>query len=186
MKYMIASDIHGSAAWCRKMVDRFHQEGADRLILLGDILYHGPRNPLPEEYSPPAVCELLNPLADRILAVRGNCDSEVDQMVLQFPIMADYALMPVGKRNMFITHGHVFGEHNLPPLCPGDLLLCGHIHLPRCDHHASHVYLNPGSISLPKENTHHGVMTLEGTLFRWLDLNGGEVRRWDAGEAVQP
>lgn len=185
MKIMIASDIHGSAAWCRQLTDRFRQEEAHRLILLGDLLYHGPRNPLPDEYSPPAVCEMLNPLASSILAVRGNCDSEVDQMVLHFPIMADYAIMPVGRRNMYITHGHLFGENNPPPLHPGDLLLCGHTHVPCCiQKEAGHVYLNPGSVSLPKENSHHGYLLLEGTIFRWMDLCGGEKNRWDAQEAV--
>ena len=106
MKYMIASDIHGSAFWCREMLKAFEREGADRLILLGDVLYHGPRNDLPEEYAPKKVIEMLNPLAQKILCVRGNCDADVDQMVLKFPIMAEYAVMPVGKRLVYMSHGH--------------------------------------------------------------------------------
>ena len=114
MKWMIASDVHGSAKWCREMLEAFDREGADRLLLLGDLLYHGPRNDLPEEYAPKAVLAMLNERRDKILAVRGNCDTEVDQMVLTFPIMADYAVLPLGKHLIYATHGHHFGEDNPP------------------------------------------------------------------------
>ena len=117
MKWFIASDLHGSAAYCEQMLAAYAREGADRLVLLGDILYHGPRNDLPEGYAPKAVIAALNPLKEQILCVRGNCDTEVDQMVLEFPILADYAVLADGGLTLYLTHGHKFGEQNPPP-CP--------------------------------------------------------------------
>ena len=131
MKWMIASDIHGSEYYCRKMLEAFYDEKADRLLLLGDILYHGPRNDLPRDYNPKRVIELLNGIQSHILCVRGNCDTEVDQMVLDFPILADYAILTVGEKIIFATHGHHFNEENLPPLQEGDILLHGHTHVPK-------------------------------------------------------
>ena len=131
MKLMIASDIHGSAYYCRLLLEAFRREQADRLLLLGDILYHGPRNALPRDYAPPEVASMLNPLKDRILCVRGNCDSEVDQMVLAFPVLADYCLLEVNGRTLFATHGHLYNEDHLPPLAEGDVLLNGHTHVPQ-------------------------------------------------------
>ena len=130
MKLMIASDIHGSAYYCEKMIDAFHREKADRLLLLGDILYHGPRNDLPKEYQPKKVIEMLNNMKEELLCVRGNCDTEVDQMVLEFPILADYAILSVNDRTIFATHGHQFNRDNLPMLKEGDILLNGHFHVP--------------------------------------------------------
>ncbi len=178
MKYMIASDIHGSAFWCQKMVEAYQKEKADRLILLGDLLYHGPRNDLPEGYDPKQVIDLLNPLKNEILCVRGNCEAEVDQMVLQFPVMADYALMECGENIIFITHGHIFNEQHLPPLKKGDILLHGHTHVPICVEHESYTYLNPGSVGIPKEDSWHGYMTLEDGVFRWKDMNGNVQTEW--------
>ena len=178
MKYMIASDIHGSAFWCQKMVEAYQKEKADRLILLGDPLYHGPRNDLPEGYDPKQVIDLLNPLKNEILCVRGNCEAEVDQMVLQFPVMADYALMECGENIIFITHGHIFNEQHLPPLKKGDILLHGHTHVPICVEHESYTYLNPGSVGIPKEDSWHGYMTLEDGVFRWKDMNGNVQTEW--------
>ena len=173
MKFLIASDLHGSALYTRRLMTAFAAEEADRLILLGDILYHGPRNDLPAEYAPKEVIALLSPLKERILCVRGNCDTEVDQMVLPFPMLADYAVMPVGERLCYMTHGHVYNNAHLPPVMPGDILLHGHTHIPACEVHPTHVYLNPGSVSIPKEGSHHGYMTLEGNLFLWKDFDGG-------------
>ena len=178
MKYMIASEIHGSAFWCQKMVEAYQKEKADRLILLGDLLYHGPRNDLPEGYDPKQVIDLLNPLKNEILCVRGNCEAEVDQMVLQFPVMADYALMECGENIIFITHGHIFNEQHLPPLKKGDILLHGHTHVPICVEHESYTYLNPGSVGIPKEDSWHGYMTLEDGVFRWKDMNGNVQTEW--------
>ena len=172
MNWLIASDIHGAAGACERLARRFEAHRADRLLLLGDILYHGPRNPLPADYDPPAVAAMLNPLAGRICCVRGNCDSEVDQMVLDFPILADYALLPHGDNLIFITHGHKFNTANIPPLSSGDILLHGHTHVPKCEKFGSYIYMNPGSVSIPKENSPNGYMTLEDGEFLWKDLDG--------------
>lgn len=172
MKWMIASDIHGSEFYLKKLLDAYNDEKADRLLLLGDLLYHGPRNDLPEGYQPKKVIELLNGMKEDILCVRGNCEAEVDQMVLEFPVMAEYAILMVGKRMIFATHGHVFNEKNLPPLHKGDILLHGHTHVPKCVEHEDYIYMNPGSVSIPKENSHHGYMIMEGLNFAWKDLEG--------------
>ncbi len=172
MKWMIASDIHGSAYYCKKVVESFKTEKADRLILLGDILYHGPRNALPRDYDPKTVAELLNGMKDHILAVRGNCDSEVDQMVLEFPMMADYAILDAGKKLVFITHGHLFDIEHLPPMREGDILLHGHTHVQRCVEASGVVYLNPGSTSIPKEDSQNGYMTFENGVFLWKNFDG--------------
>ena len=175
MKLMTASDLHGSAHWCRKLLDAYEREQPDRLLLLGDILYHGPRNDLPKAYDPKAVIAMLNPLADRLLCVRGNCDCEVDQMVLDFPILADYAVLTWNGRLIYATHGHLFGENNPPKLQPKDILLCGHTHVPRCKAHDGFTYWNPGSVSIPKENSHRGYMLLEGDRAVWKELDGDTV-----------
>lgn len=179
MKYMIASDIHGSAYYCRKMLEAFAREDADRLILLGDILYHGPRNDLPRDYAPKEVIALLNEKKDMLLCVRGNCDTEVDQMVLEFPILADYAVLDLGKKMLFLTHGHHFGEKTPPPMREGDILMNGHTHVPKCVEYESYIYMNPGSVSIPKEGSAHGYMTLENGVFLWKDLDGSEISRYE-------
>ena len=175
MKFLIASDLHGSATYCRALLAAFDREGADRLILLGDVLYHGPRNDLPEGYAPKEVIALLSPLKDRILAVRGNCDTEVDQMVLPFPLLADYAVMPVGERLMYMTHGHKYGEDTPPPLSHGDLLLQGHTHVSGIKEKEGFTLLNPGSLSLPKEGTPRGYILLEDGVFSFRHLESGET-----------
>lgn len=172
MKWMIASDIHGSELYLRELLDAYNREKADRMLLLGDLLYHGPRNDLPEGYQPKKVIELLNSMKEEILCVRGNCEAEVDQMVLEFPVMAEYAILTAGRRMIFATHGHVFNERNLPPLHKGDILLHGHTHVPKCTEHEDYIYMNPGSVSIPKENSHHGYMIMEGQDFAWKDLEG--------------
>ncbi len=169
---MIASDIHGSYEYCRQMLLAYDREKADRLLLLGDILYHGPRNDLPTEYAPKKVIEALNARKNDILAIRGNCDTEVDQMVLEFPILADYAIIADSGLTIYATHGHVYGEQNPPLLKMGDILLCGHTHVPAWNDHGNFLYLNPGSVSIPKENSWHGYMTLENGVFTWKALDG--------------
>ncbi len=170
MKWLIASDIHGSGQYCKALLDVYKKEKADRMLLLGDILYHGPRNDLPNGYAPKAVITLLNEYRNDILCVRGNCDTEVDQMVLDFPIMADYAILDVGKRMVFATHGHRWNEENLPALHNGDILLHGHTHIPKCTEHKNYIYMNPGSITIPKEKSYHGYMLLENGVFLWKDF----------------
>ena len=129
MKLMIASDIHGSAFWCRKLLEAAERENPDQLILLGDLLYHGPRNDLPRDYCPKEVIPMLSGWKEKILAVRGNCEAEVDQMVLPFPCMADYALLAVDGKTIYLTHGHLHNVQNLPPLKPGSVFLFGHTHI---------------------------------------------------------
>ena len=176
MKWMIASDLHGSAYYCRKMLEAFEREGADRLFLLGDLLYHGPRNDLPREYAPKEVIPLLNGKKEKLLCVRGNCDAEVDQMVLEFPVLADYAVLPVGQRLIYATHGHIYHVKNLPPLAPGDVLLHGHTHVPAwTEFGQGNLYLNPGSVSIPKENSPHSYMTLEENMMQWKELESSAV-----------
>lgn len=179
MKYMIASDIHGSAYYCRKMMEAYEREQAGRLILLGDLLYHGPRNDLPREYAPKKVIPMLNGKNEDILAVRGNCDAEVDQMVLKFPIMADYALIPLKKgRAIYVTHGHVYSEGNLPPLKKGDVLLQGHTHILKAHEKDGIHFLNPGSVSLPKENHPNTYALWEKGIFTIKTLDGIKVKEY--------
>lgn len=178
MKWMIASDIHGSSYYCRQMLEALDREKADRLVLLGDVLYHGPRNDLPKNYAPKEVIAMLNERKDQILCVRGNCDTEVDQMVLEFPVLAEYAYLVDGNIQIFATHGHHFNENTLPPLQKGDILLHGHTHVPVCREHENYIYMNPGSVSIPKEESWHGYMTLENGLFLWKDLQGEEKMRY--------
>lgn len=180
MKLMIASDIHGSYFYCEKMLQAFESEKADRLIILGDILYHGPRNDLPEEYAPKKVISALNEIKDKLLVVRGNCDTEVDQMVLDFPILADYCIIECGKKTVYATHGHKFGETTPPPMPQGSILLGGHTHVPKCEEYEGYTYMNPGSVSIPKENSHHGYMIYENDTFLWKDFNGGILREYKA------
>ena len=172
-RLMIASDIHGSGYYCKKMAEAFFREKADRLLLLGDILYHGPRNDLPKDYAPKEVLKLLNEMKSRILCVRGNCDTEVDQMVLEFPIMADYAVIVAGDRIIYVTHGHRFNTDSLPPMQPGDILLHGHTHVPAWETFGEdHLYLNPGSVSIPKNGSEHRYMIMEDGKFQWKTLEG--------------
>ncbi len=172
MKWMIASDIHGSSAYCEELLQAFEREKADRLLLLGDLLYHGPRNDLPDGYAPKRVIELLNAQKDKLFCVRGNCEAEVDQMVLEFPVLADYMLLEVEGKLLYATHGHHAGEQTPPPFAKGSILLCGHTHVPACNLHDDFVYLNPGSVSIPKQNSPRGYMTLEKGEFLWKTLAG--------------
>ena len=175
MKWLIASDIHGSAYYCRLLMQRCDAEQADRLLLLGDLLYHGPRNDLPKDYAPKEVIGMLNAKAADILCVRGNCEAEVDQMVLQFPVLADYALLSVENRLIFATHGHVWNASHLPPLHTGDILLHGHTHVPVCQpcgDQGQFMLMNPGSVSIPKDSSPHGYMMLENGVFTWKTLDG--------------
>jgi putative phosphoesterase len=172
MKWMIASDIHGSAYYCRALLSAFEREGAHKLLLLGDVLYHGPRNDLPRDYAPKQVIEMLNGMKEKLLCVRGNCDTEVDQMVLNFPVLADYAILVAGERMIYATHGHVYNEQKLPPLVKGDILLHGHTHVPKCVEHEEYLYINPGSVSIPKENSPHSYLILEEGKLIWKNLDG--------------
>lgn len=176
MKYMFASDIHGSAYYCKKMLEVYHQSGASRLILLGDLLYHGPRNDLPRDYDPKQVMAMLNEYKNQIYAVRGNCDSEVDQMVLEFPMMSDYALLELNGKTFYATHGHIYNQEALPPMQEGDVLIHGHIHLPVAESMGDKYLLNPGSTSLPKGGNPNSYAMLEETTFTIFDFEGGTIK----------
>ena len=174
MKLMIASDIHGSATYCSQLLDAYKRENADRMLILGDILYHGPRNDLPDGYAPKEVIKLLNENSNEFFCVRGNCDGEVDQMVLKFPIMADYSIFCMGDRLVYATHGHHQNPQTPPPMKKGDILLTGHTHVPKCEPFGENLYINPGSVSIPKENSYRGYIiwddNCEETItFRKLD-----------------
>jgi hypothetical protein len=178
MKWLIASDLHGSEYYCKELLNAYDREKAEKLIFLGDILYHGPRNDLPKDYNPKSVLSMLNDRKKDILCVRGNCDTEVDQMVLEFPIMAEYCILCTEKYTIYATHGHKFNENNPPFLHDGDILLCGHTHVPACTEHESFIYMNPGSLSIPKENSRHGYMVLDDDGFVWKDLDGTEYMEY--------
>lgn len=154
MKLVIASDIHGSATWCAEVLRVVDEVAPDKLLLLGDLLYHGPRNPLPDGHAPAEVAAMLNPLADRIVAVRGNCDAEIDQVMLDFPCMADYAWIIDGTNQLYCTHGHLWDPDNLPPLPAGAAFVYGHFHVKRNDVVGDVRLFNPGSAALPKDGSH--------------------------------
>lgn len=154
MKLLIASDIHGSAFWCGKLMELMEKEKPDKLILLGDLLYHGPRNDLPRDYAPKQVIPMLSKYAKKILAVRGNCEAEVDQMVLPFPCMADCALLEADGLTMYLTHGHHYSPEHLPPLTEGSVFLSGHTHVKLDALRDGVRCLNPGSVSIPKDGSH--------------------------------
>ena len=179
-RLIIASDIHGDAETCARLVDIYRESGAERLVLLGDLLYHGPRNDLPAGYAPKKVIELLKSLKNDILAVRGNCDTEVDQMVLQFPILADYAYISVDGLRIFATHGHNFNTAKLPPLAKGDILLHGHTHVPAVEEFGEgNYYINPGSLSIPKESSPKSYILYENGRFSFRTLEGEEYKAFE-------
>ena len=178
MKLLIASDIHGSAACCRQLMARIEEFAPDRILLLGDLLYHGPRNSLPQDYDCPTVAQQLNAMKDQIIAVRGNCDCEVDQMVLEFPIMADYALVEWNGLMLFATHGHRYNETCPPPMADGTILLNGHFHVPACADHEWYTYINPGSTSLPKNGSVGSYLILEDRTFTWKDMDGNAYKSY--------
>ena len=169
MKLMIASDLHGSAYYTRLLLTAMDREQPDRLLLLGDLLYHGPRNDLPLEYAPKQVIQLLNARKSQILCVRGNCEAEVDQMVLEFPVLSEFGVVFADGLTLYMLHGH----KNLDlPVLPGDILLCGHTHVPAVRKDGEHYYVNPGSVSIPKEGSCHGYMMLENRQLRHVSLEG--------------
>ena len=176
MKLMFASDIHGSRSACEAMLNAYKAEGAERLILLGDLLYHGPRNDLPREYAPKQVISMLNDMKKEIYAVRGNCEAEVDQMVLQFPVMADYCILNLDGRTFYATHGHIYNENNLPPIQEGDILIHGHTHVLKAEQKEGYILLNPGSVSIPKEGNPPTYAIFEDGVFTIKDFEGNIVK----------
>ena len=171
MKLMIASDIHGSAYYASKMLERFADEAPDRLLLLGDILYHGPRNDLPRDYAPKKVIEMLNPLAPKLLCVRGNCDTEVDQMVLKFPVLADYAMLYDGENIFTASHGHHIDE--VASALGSGVILYGHTHIPDDSLRDGIRYINPGSVSIPKNGSCHSYIIYSDGKFVFKNIETG-------------
>lgn len=169
MKLLFASDIHGSALWCERLMGAIEQEAPDKVVLLGDLLYHGPRNPLPEGHNPKEVARMLNALAPSIVAVRGNCEAEVDQMVLDFPSMADYAPLMDNDRILWCTHGHLFDPDHLPPLTPGSTFIFGHTHVQELREQDGIAIVNPGSVSLPKDGR-HGFAVYQNGIFELREI----------------
>ncbi len=178
MKLMFASDIHGSAYYCDKIKEIYKKEKSDKLILLGDLLYHGPRNDLPKEYNPKKVVEILNSMREEILCVRGNCDCEVDQMVLDFPILADYIFLYLDDKGVLITHGHKYNSQNLPPMKKGDILIHGHTHIQAFETHTNYIYINPGSVSIPKNGNENSYMTYDDKTFKIKNLDMKIIREF--------
>lgn len=150
--YLVVSDIHGAVHGAAAAEEAFHLHHADWILCLGDILYHGPRNDIPEDYAPKTVIEIMNRLKDRIISVRGNCEAEVDQMVLAFPCMAEYQIIPYENRRIFMSHGHIYGPDKLPVLSENDIFLSGHTHIHMAEKKNGIWLLNPGSVSLPKQS----------------------------------
>lgn len=171
MKYVIASDIHGSAYYCNLLRERYRAEGAEKLILLGDLLYHGARNALPRDYSTLETAEILNSMKEDILCIRGNCDSQVDTLVLEFPVEADFAFLPVGARTVIFTHGHLMPA----ALKRGDVLVNGHFHVPAIEEREHYTYVNCGSVSIPKEGSRHSYLVIEDGTLLWKDVETGEI-----------
>ena len=175
MKYLIVSDVHGCLSSVNRLIEIYEREKCDRFIFLGDILYHGPRNALPDEYDTFEVAQVLNRYTAQIYCVRGNCDAEVDQAMLEFPITADYMQLPIEGKVFFATHGHHFGPDHLPPIGSADYLLCGHTHVPACEKIGDIIYLNPGSISIPKGGSGKSFMILDGKKLQWRHLDDNQV-----------
>lgn len=177
MKYLVVSDIHGDIVGATSAIEAFQYHHADKILCLGDVLYHGPRNDLPKDYAPKKVIALLNEYANSIVAVRGNCEAEVDQMVLNFPCMADYNIIPEKNRNLFLTHGHIYSPNHLPILAKNDCFLSGHTHIPTCDKKDDIYLLNPGSISLPKQNHPRTYAILDEEAFTIYTLDHQEYMK---------
>lgn len=172
MKIFFMSDIHGSLYYTKKALEAFEREKADYIGILGDELYHGARNPLPEQYNPQEVTKLLNEYADKIIAVRGNCDSEIDDTVLNFPMSAAYSIILYNNRRLFLTHGHIYGENNMPKLKPGDVFLYGHTHVSKAEKKGDIFVVNPGSITFPKGNGINSYAVLEDDVISIKKLDG--------------
>ncbi len=173
MKYVIASDIHGSRYYLKLLLEFFESQKADKLILLGDLLYHGARNPLPRDYDTVGCTKLLNAYKKRLFCVRGNCDSEVDSLVLEFPITAEYAILPMNGRIAYLTHGHKNPEN----LGDGEILFNGHFHVPAFEQRGNILYVNCGSVSIPKENSPHSCILTDGKTLLFYDLETGKSFR---------
>lgn len=176
MKIFFVSDIHGSIYYLKKAIEKFEEEKPDQIVVLGDVMYHGPRNPLPKDYNPSEVADLLNSYKSLIIAVRGNCDSEVDQMLIEYPMMSDYTIINMNGYKIFATHGHIYDKSNMPELIKGDVFIHGHWHLPMAENKDGIFILNPGSIALPKGGFSNSYAILDNDEFIIKDLDGGVIK----------
>lgn len=175
MKIFFMSDIHGSEYYLNKALEAYEREKCEYIVILGDILYHGPRNDIPKGYNPKSVANTLNKLKNKIMCVKGNCDGEVDQMMIEFPILCDYSTMLYNGKRLFLTHGHKYNKNNMLPIDEGDVIISGHTHIPVCEEIEGIYFINPGSITFPKENTKHSYGILEDNKFTIKDLSGESV-----------
>lgn len=179
MKYLIASDLHGSSEYINKLKEQFLEKKADRIILLGDLLYHGPRNSLPKDYDTIKSSEILNSLKDYIISIKGNCDADVDSMMLDFSIKEQNMLFVDNGITMFLTHGETYNTSNLPPINNFDILIHGHTHIPAlCDLGNNKYYINPGSVSIPKGDSTNSYIIYENGKFEWYDINGNKYKEF--------
>ena len=172
MKVLVISDIHGSGYYAEKIKEINEKEQPDKIILLGDIYYHGPRNNLSQEYEPMKVAQILNSLKDKLSVVKGNCDAEVDQWLVDFPIISEMGCIMIDGISMYITHGHKYNYENKPPMCPHDILIFGHTHVPFAEDCEDGIFINPGSVSIPKEGSKNSYLIYENGVFLWKDLDG--------------
>ena len=172
MKWFVFSDLHGSAYYCKKVFEAFDREGAERILFLGDTFNGGPGTEPFERFGPPEIIDALNAHRDLIIAVRGNCDGDIDQAVLDFPLNKEPVAVDMGSRKVWLTHGHVFNENNTPPLSRGDILLHGHTHIPTWEVHEDFIYANPGSVALPKGGSPNSYMILAEDGMTWKDMDG--------------
>lgn len=175
MKIFFMSDIHGSLYYLNKALKAYEREKCEYIVILGDVLYHGPRNDIPKGYDPKSVANILNKLKNKIMCVKGNCDGEVDQMMIEFPILCDYSTIFYKEKRLFLTHGHKYNKNNMLPVDKGDIIISGHTHIPVCEKVEGVYFINPGSITFPKENTKHSYGILEDDKFIIKDLNGENI-----------
>lgn len=177
MKLFIISDIHGSEYYFERALEKFEVSGAERLVILGDILYHGARNDLPRDYNPKRIIDKLNEKKEYIIAVRGNCDSEVDQMVLSFPIMSEYSNILMENKYLFLTHGHKINKENIIPLPLNTCFLYGHTHIPEAEYKNGIYFLNPGSISIPKAGYNNSYAIIDNNSFKVFDFDDNIIKK---------
>ena len=173
MKLLVVSDIHGSAYYAEKIPEIFEKEKADKIIVLGDLYYHGPRNPLTKDYSPMKVAEILNSLKDRLEVIKGNCDAEVDEMISEFKFK-EHLLLDVNNLKVYFTHGHKNNMDNLPDE-QIDMMVYGHFHTGFIVKKDGIIFANPGSISLPKDNTKNSYLILDKESIVLKDIDGNVI-----------
>lgn len=174
MKYLVASDIHGSIKYAKRLLEIYQEEQANTLILLGDLYYHGPRNPLPLEYNPMEVSKILNQYKDKLIVIRGNCDAVVDEMISEFKFIDHYQIT-LNNKNIMFTHGHLYNKEYIPENI--DILIYGHFHTGFIEYVNNTLCINAGSITLPKNNTAHSLLIMEDQFIKLIDLDGNLIKQ---------